>query len=121
MAGRVAPELLAAQQATLAIVRDLEREVRLGRTERELAARAEELAQARGATGFWTPVAVGAGSGNLVCHPDFPPTGRAVAEPDLVWFDVTPDFGGHESKDRHRFDPASKVVASARRSGLSCK
>jgi Xaa-Pro aminopeptidase len=29
-----------------------------------------------------------------VCHPDFPPTDRAVAEPDLVWFDVTPDFGG---------------------------
>ena len=94
MAGRVAAELLAAQRATLAVVRDLEREVRPGRTERELAARARELATARGATGFWTPVAVGAGPGNLVCHPDFPPTERAVADPDLVWFDVTPDFGG---------------------------
>lgn len=94
MAGGVAAELLAAQRATLAIVRDLEQEVRPGSTERELAASAQELARARGATGFWTPVAVGAGSGNLVCHPDFPPTDRAVAEPDLVWFDVTPDFGG---------------------------
>jgi len=94
VAGRVAAELLAAQRATLAVVRDLEREVRPGRTERELAARARELATARGATGFWTPVAVGAGPGNLVCHPDFPPTERAVADPDLVWFDVTPDFGG---------------------------
>jgi Xaa-Pro aminopeptidase len=50
VAGGVAAELLAAQRATLAIVRDLEREVRPGRTERELAARAEELARARGAT-----------------------------------------------------------------------
>ena len=94
MAGRVAAELLAAQRATLAVVRDLEREVRPGRTERELAVRAQELARARGATGFWTPVAVGAGPGNLVCHPAFAPTERAVADPDLVWFDVTPDFGG---------------------------
>ncbi len=63
-------------------------------TERELAARAEELARERGATGVWTPIAVGAGPGALVCHPDFPPTDRAVSDPDLVWFDVTPDFGG---------------------------
>ena len=86
--------LIAAQRATLAVVAQLEREVRPGLTERELAARAEELARERGATGFWTPVAVGAGPGALVCHPDFPPTDRAVAGDDLVWFDVTPDFGG---------------------------
>ena len=88
------PELVAAQGATLEVLAELEREVRPGDTEQELAARAEELARARGATGFWTPVAVGAGPGNLVCHPDFPPTARAVAERDLVWFDVTPDFDG---------------------------
>lgn len=87
-------ELVAAQRATLEVVAELEREVRPGDTEQELAARAEELARARGATGFWTPVAVGAGPGNLVCHPDFPPTARAVAEQDLVWFDVTPEFEG---------------------------
>jgi Xaa-Pro aminopeptidase len=88
------PELVAAQRATLEVVRTLEHEVRPGMTERQLAARAEELARGRGATGFWTPVAVGAGPGALVCHPDFPPTGRAVADPDLVWFDVTPEFDG---------------------------
>lgn len=94
MARGLAAELLAAQRATLAVVSDLEREIRPGRTERELAVRAEELARARGATGFWTPVAVGAGPGNLVCHPEFPPTERAVAAADLVWIDLTPDFGG---------------------------
>src|SRR4051794_5090505 len=88
------PELVAAQRATLEIVRELEHEVRPGMTERQLAARAEELARERGATGVWTPIAVGAGPGALVCHPDFPPTDRSVDDPDLVWFDVTPDFGG---------------------------
>jgi Xaa-Pro dipeptidase len=96
VARRVAPppELVAAQRRTLEVVHVLAREVRPGMTERELAARAEELARARGATGTWTPIAVGAGPGALVCHPDFPPTGRPVADPDLVWFDVTPDFAG---------------------------
>ena len=94
MAGGVAPELVAAQRATIAIVEELADEIHPGRSERDLAARAEELALARGATGFWTPVAVGAGAGNLVCHPDFPPTERAVADVDLVYLDVTPDFGG---------------------------
>jgi len=88
------PELVAAQRATLEVVRQLEHEVRPGTTERQLAARAEELARERGATGVWTPIAVGAGPGALVCHPDFPPTDRSVVDPDLVWFDVTPDFGG---------------------------
>jgi Xaa-Pro aminopeptidase len=88
------PELAAAQRATLEVVDALVHEVRPGMTERQLAARAEELARERGATGTWTPIAVGAGPGALVCHPDFPPTDRAVDDPDLVWFDVTPDFGG---------------------------
>jgi Xaa-Pro dipeptidase len=88
------PGLAAAQRATLEVVRALVREVRPGMTERQLAARAEELAGERGATGFWTPAAVGAGPGALVCHPDFPPTERRVSDPDLVWFDVTPEFDG---------------------------
>jgi Xaa-Pro dipeptidase len=95
--GVAPPELVAAQRATLEVVRELEHEVRPGMTERQLAARAEELARERGATGVWTPIAVGAGPGALVCHPDFPPTDRAVADPDLVWFDVTPDFDGWAS------------------------
>jgi Xaa-Pro aminopeptidase len=96
VARRVAPppELVSAQRATLDVVRTLAHEVRPGMTERELAARAEELARQRGATGVWTPIAVGAGPGALVCHPDFPPTDRAVGDPDLVWFDVTPEFDG---------------------------
>jgi Xaa-Pro dipeptidase len=94
VAGRVTPELAAAQHATIEIVEALVEEVRPGRSELELATRAEEIALARGATGFWTPVAVGAGPGNLVCHPDFPPTGRIIADVDLVWLDVTPDFSG---------------------------
>ena len=96
MAGGVAPppQLVAAQRATLGVADALVQMVRPGLTERELAARAEELARERGATGVWTPIAVGAGPGALVCHPAFPPTDRAVADPDLVWFDVTPDFGG---------------------------
>lgn len=85
--------LLGAQRATLAVVAQLESEVRPGVTERELAARAEELALAAGASGVWTPIAVGAGPGALVCHPDFPPTDRRVAEDDLVLLDVTPLFG----------------------------
>jgi Xaa-Pro aminopeptidase len=88
------PELLAAQRTTLEVVHALVDEVRPGMTERELAARAEDLARERGATGTWTPIAVGAGPGALVCHPDFPPTDRRVDDPDLVWLDVTPDFGG---------------------------
>jgi Xaa-Pro dipeptidase len=92
--GVAPPELVAAQRATLEVVRELEHGVRPGMTERQLAARAEELARGRGATGVWTPIAVGAGSGALVCHPDFPPTDRAVDDPDLVWFDVTPEFDG---------------------------
>jgi Xaa-Pro aminopeptidase len=88
------PQLVVAQRATLEVVRTLEHEVRPGMTERQLAARAEDLARAAGATGFWTPVAVGAGEGALVCHPDFPPTERTVGDPDLVWFDVTPEFEG---------------------------
>jgi Xaa-Pro aminopeptidase len=98
MAGRVAAappaELVAAQRATLEVVRALGGDVRPGVTERELATRAEELAREQGASGVWTPIAVGAGPGNLVCHPDFPPTDRAVADPDLVWLDVTPEFDG---------------------------
>jgi Xaa-Pro dipeptidase len=92
--GSPARGLVAAQRATLAVVAELAREVRPGATERELAARAEELARARGATGTWAPITVGAGPGALVCHPAFPPTDRAVSEPDLVLLDVTPDFGG---------------------------
>ncbi|MFN2628639.1 MAG: M24 family metallopeptidase [Gaiellaceae bacterium] len=95
MARGLAPaRLLAAQRAALEIAGALVQMVHAGLTERELAARAAELARQRGATGFWAPVAVGAGAGALVCHPEFPPTDRAVADPDLVWFDITPDFGG---------------------------
>jgi len=85
---------MAAQRATLEVVDELVHEVRPGMTERQLAARAEELAWAHGATGVWTPIAVGGGPGALVCHPAFPPTDRAVNDPDLVWFDVTPEFAG---------------------------
>lgn len=86
--------MIEAQRTTLEVVARLEVEVRPGVTEFELARRAEELARERGATGFWTPVAVGAGFGALVCHPAFPPTERAVADPDLVVLDVTPEFDG---------------------------
>lgn len=92
--GLLARGLIDAQRATLEVVAQLEAEVRPGTTELELAARAEELARASGATGFWTPVAVGVGAGALVCHPAFPPTGRKVADSDLVVLDVTPSFGG---------------------------
>lgn len=104
--------LIEAQRATLAVVAELEREVRPGMTERALAARAQDLARGRGATGFWTPVAVGAGPGALVCHPAFPPTERAVADDDLVWFDVTPDFGGWPG------DATRSVVLGADRARL---
>ena len=89
-----APELVAAQRATIAVADELQRALRPGLSEREVAALAERLARARGATGVWTPISVGAGEGTLVCHPDHPPSDRAVDDPDLVWFDVTPDFGG---------------------------
>jgi Xaa-Pro dipeptidase len=83
-----------AQRATVGALDELFAEIEPGMTERALAARAFELARERGASGVWTPVAVGAGSGNLVCHPDFPPTDRTVAEVDLVWVDLTPEFDG---------------------------
>ena len=83
-----------AQRATLGVIDELLGEVEPGVSERELAARALELARARGASGVWTPIAVGAGPGNLVCHPDYPPTERRVADVDLVWLDVTPEFDG---------------------------
>jgi len=92
--GSLARGLIEAQRATLAVVEELAAEVRPDVTERQLAARAEELARARGATGVWTPIAVGAGPGALVCHPAFPPTDREVSDPDLVLLDVTPEFGG---------------------------
>jgi Xaa-Pro aminopeptidase len=63
-------------------------------TERDVAEWAERLALESGASGFWSPILVGAGEGNRVCHPDYPPTGRQVAEVDLVYFDVTPTFDG---------------------------
>ena len=98
MARGVAPEppaeLVAAQRATLEALHELEREVRPGMTERELAARADELARERGATGVWTPITAGAGAGALVSHPAYPPTDREVSDPDLVWIDLTPDFSG---------------------------
>ena len=83
-----------AQRATLEVVDHLLGEVEPGVSERELAVRAFELAKARGASGVWTPIAVGAGPGNLVCHPDYPPTDRRVADVDLVFLDVTPEFDG---------------------------
>ena len=83
-----------AQRETLAVLDQLVAEVEPGVSERELAARALELARERGASGVWTPIAVGAGPGNLVCHPDYPPTDRRVAAVDLVWLDVTPEFDG---------------------------
>jgi Xaa-Pro aminopeptidase len=83
-----------AQRATLEVVAELVGEVEPGVSERELAARALELARACGATGVWTPIAVGAGPGNLVCHPAYPPTDRRVADVDLVYLDVTPEFDG---------------------------
>lgn len=86
--------LIDAQRATLDVVDRLAAEVRPGVTEAQLAARALELAVERGATGAWTPIAVGAGEGALVCHPAFPPTDRVVSDDDLVLLDVTPDFGG---------------------------
>ena len=86
--------LIDAQRATLDVVARLAEEVQPGVTEVELAARAFELALERGATGCWTPIAVGAGAGALVCHPAFPPSTRAVEADDLVLLDVTPDFGG---------------------------
>jgi Xaa-Pro aminopeptidase len=90
----VAGGLEDAQRATLAVLDELTAEVEPGVSERELAARALELARARGASGVWTPIAVGAGAGNLVCHPDYPPTDRRVADVDLVWIDLTPEFDG---------------------------
>jgi Xaa-Pro dipeptidase len=86
--------LVAAQRATIEVVESLESSLRPGMSERELAALAGRLARERGATGAWTPIAVGAGKGNRVCHPDHPPTDRLVADIDLVFFDVTPDFSG---------------------------
>jgi Xaa-Pro aminopeptidase len=96
MARGLAPPagLVAAQRATLEALREVELEVWPGMTERELADRAYELARERGADGVWTPITVGAGPGALVSHPEYPPTDRAVAETDLVWIDLTPDFGG---------------------------
>lgn len=121
MARGLAPaRLVAAQRAALEIACALVQIVRAGLTERELAARAAELARRRGATGFWTPIAVGAGAGALVCHPEFPPTDRAVADPDLVWFDITPDFGGWPGDATRSVvigaDPVrERVLADARR------
>jgi Xaa-Pro dipeptidase len=85
--------LVAAQRATISAAEELGRRIRPGTTERELAALADRLCREQGSSGTWTPIAVGAGSGNLVCHPDYPPTDRAVAEPDLVFADLTPIFG----------------------------
>jgi len=86
--------LIDAQRATLEVVRRLEGEVSPGQTERELARRAEELAREAGADRLWTPIAVGAGAGALVCHPEFPPGDRVVGDDDLVLLDVTPEFRG---------------------------
>lgn len=88
------PQLLAAQRATLQVAADVERRIGPGMTERAVAELAEGLLVAQGATGFWTTNEVGAGEGNLVCHPDHPPTDRSIAAVDLVVFDLTPDFGG---------------------------
>jgi Xaa-Pro aminopeptidase len=87
-------ELVASQRTTIKVTEEVLRGARPGVSERELGARAEALARERGATGVWTPIAAGAGEGNRVCHPDHPPTARAVAEVDVVYLDLTPDFGG---------------------------
>ena len=88
------PELVAAQRTTIEITDVVLAGVTPGMSEIELVRRADGLARQRGATGVWTPIAVGAGAGALVCHPDHPPTERRVAADDIVYLDLTPDFGG---------------------------
>jgi Xaa-Pro aminopeptidase len=88
------PELVAAQRTTIEITDAVLGRVSPGVSEIELARCADRLARQRGATGVWTPIAVGAGVGALVCHPDHPPTERRVSADDIVFLDLTPDFGG---------------------------
>ena len=110
-----------AQRSTLEVIDEVLGEVRPGVSERELAARALDLARARGASGVWTPIAVGAGAGNLVCHPDYPPTDRRVADLDLVWLDVTPEFDGWPGDATRSVvvgdDPARRGVSKRHRRG----
>jgi Xaa-Pro aminopeptidase len=86
--------LVAAQRTTKEVTGEVVAALRPGLTERDVAALAERLARGRGASGFWTPVAVGAGEGSRVCHPDHPPGNRTIEEQDLVLLDVTPTFDG---------------------------
>lgn len=86
--------LVAAQRTTIAITEQVLSSMHPGVSEIELADVAERLARASGATGVWTPVAAGVGEGNRVCHPDHPPTARVAAADDIVYLDLTPDFGG---------------------------
>ncbi len=85
---------LAAQRLTSSVARRLASELRPGMTERSIAELAERYADALGASGTWGPNLVGAGPGNLVCHPDSPPTDRAIEPVDLVWLDLTPTVDG---------------------------
>jgi len=87
-------QLVGAQRATITVADELQRALRPGLSEREIASLADRLARERGATGVWTPISVGAGEGTLVCHPDHPPSDRRIGEIDLVWFDLTPEFAG---------------------------
>lgn len=87
-------ELAAAQRAALEITAEVLAGISPGVSEIEVARLADAMARALGATGMWTPIAVGAGAGALVCHPDYPPTDRRVAADDIVYLDLTPVFGG---------------------------
>lgn len=87
-------ELVAAQRTAIEVTEEILAGVSQGISEVELARRADGLARERGASGVWTPIAVGAGAGALVCHPDHPPTDRCVAEDDIVYLDLTPEFDG---------------------------
>lgn len=88
------PALVAAQAVAHRVAAEIGPSIVPGVTELELTDKINELCNAYGSTGQWTPVTTRVGLGTLVAHPDFPMQARAAALGDTAFIDVTPTIDG---------------------------
>ncbi|MEU2777125.1 M24 family metallopeptidase [Streptomyces sp. NPDC007162] len=82
--------LVAAQRLAVAVAEEVAAQVQAGQTEIAVRDWTEELLDARGSKGVWTPTNVGFGAGTLSCFPTDKPSDRVLWNIDLGFVDVHP-------------------------------